>query len=133
MKSLKISLKIYFLLLAVFFVFRLLLLLVNLDKVEGSPFWDVVTAFLIGVRFDTTTISFIMALPVLLLIITEFVGKMPNFLRVFLVWFLSVVSCVAFLVCAADIPYYNEFVTRFNISAFNEFKSGHTGIVMKMI
>ena len=64
MKSLKISAKIYLLFLAVFFVFRLLLLFVNFGRLDGATFGEVSTAFLIGWKFDTNVVCFIMALPV---------------------------------------------------------------------
>ncbi|MBQ6726987.1 MAG: LTA synthase family protein [Bacteroidales bacterium] len=133
MKSLKISAKIYLLFLAVFFVFRLLLLFVNFGRLDGATFGEVCTAFLIGWKFDTNVVCFIMAFPVLALIVADFFGKMPNCLRRILIVFLSVVATAAFLVCGADIPYYSEFVTRFNVAAFNEFGNGNTGNVLKMI
>ncbi|MBR0073412.1 MAG: hypothetical protein IJP95_06195, partial [Bacteroidales bacterium] len=133
MKSLKISAKIYLLFLAEFFVFRLLLLFVNFGRLDGATLGEVCTAFLIGWKFDTNVVCFIMAFPVLALIVADFFGKMPNFLRWILIVFLSVVATAAFLVCGADIPYYSEFVTRFNVAAFNEFGNGNTGNVLKMI
>ncbi len=133
MKSFKISVFIYLLILAVFFIFRLLLFLVNLDSVSGASFGEVLMAFANGLRFDTTTITYIITIPVLTLIATDFAGKMPNPLKLSLLWFISILSCVAFLVCAADIPYYGEFVTRFNVSALNEFTAGNAGNVAKMI
>lgn len=133
MKSLKISLKLYSIFILVFFVFRLILFLVNLDKINGATFGEIFTAFLIGLKFDTTTTSFILALPVLLLIIFDFIGKMPTFIRIFEICYLSVISFLAFFVCGSDIPYYNEFITRFNIAALNNIKLGQTGTVVKMI
>ena len=133
MKSLKISFKIYCLLISIFFIFRIILFLVNLDKIEGTTGGEIFNAFLIGLKFDTTTACYIMALPALLLVITELCGKMPNIIRIFIIWFLSIVSSLTFLVCGADIPYYNEFITRFNISALNNMKLGQAGTVIKMI
>ena len=133
MKSLKISLKIYLLLLAIFFFFRLLLLLTNIPALEGASLGEILKAFLIGIRFDTTTICYIISIPAILLLIGEFIGKMPNYLKIIIICFLSVLSSLAFLVSGADIPYYNEFITRFNIAALNNIKPGQTGTVVKMI
>ena len=55
MKSLKISFKIYCLLIAIFFIFRLILLFTNLDKISDASTAEIIKAFLIGWRFDTTT------------------------------------------------------------------------------
>lgn len=133
MKSLKISLKTYLLLLVIFFFFRLLLLLTNIPALEGASLGEILKAFLIGIRFDTTTICYIISIPAILLLIGEFIGKMPNYLRIIIICFLSVISSLAFLVSGADIPYYNEFITRFNIAALNNIKPGQTGTVVKMI
>lgn len=133
MKSFKITFQIYCLLIVIFLIFRLLLLLTNIPALEGASFGEVLKAFLIGLKFDTTTTCFMIALPALLMIIGDFAGKMPGVLRVFVIVYLSVVSLLAFFVCGADIPYYNEFVTRFNIAALNNIKPGQTGTVIKMI
>ena len=133
MKSLKISFKIYCLLIAIFFIFRLILLFTNFDKIDNASFGEIVKAFLIGWKFDTTTACYILALPVIIFIISEFVGKTYNIIRIFTIWFISILSSLSFLVCGADIPYYNEFITRFNISALNNMKLGQTGTVIKMI
>ena len=133
MKSLKISFKIYCLLIAIFFIFRLILLFTNLDKISDASTGEIIKAFLIGWRFDTTTACYMLALPIIVFIICEFIGKTPNFIRISLIWLISVISSLSFLVCGADIPYYNEFITRFNISALNNMKFGQAGTVIKMI
>ena len=133
MKSLKISFKIYCLLIAIFFIFRLILLFANLDKISDASTGEIIKAFLIGWRFDTTTACYMLALPIIVVIICEFIGKTHNLIRISLIWFISIISSLSFLVCGADIPYYNEFITRFNISALNNMKFGQAGTVIKMI
>lgn len=133
MKSLKILFKTYCLLILVFFIFRVLLVFTNLDKIDDATFGEIFHAFLIGWQFDTTTASFMLLLPALILIVCELIGKISAFLRIFVICFMSVLSSLAFFVCGADIPYYNEFITRFNISALNNIKLGQTGTVVKMI
>ena len=133
MKSLKISFKIYCLLIAIFFIFRLILLFTNLDKISDASTAEIIKAFLIGWRFDTTTACYMLALPIIVVIICEFIGKTHNLIRISLIWFISIISSLSFLVCGADIPYYNEFITRFNISALNNMKFGQAGTVIKMI
>ena len=133
MKSLKISFKIYCLLIAIFFVFRLILLFTNLDKISGASTSEIIRALLIGWKFDTTAACYMLTLPIIIFILCEFIGKTYNIIRIFLIWFISIISSLSFLVCGADIPYYNEFITRFNISALNNMKLGQAGTVIKMI
>lgn len=133
MKSLKISFKIYSLLISVFFIFRLILLFTNIDKLGDATTGEIIKAFLIGWIFDTTTSCYMLALPIVILIICEFYGKTHNIIRISLIWFIAILSSLSFLVCGADIPYYKEFITRFNISALNNMKLGQAGTVIKMI
>ena len=133
MKSLKISFKIYCLLIAIFFVFRLILLFTNLDKISVASTSEIIRSLLIGWKFDTTAACYMLTLPIFIFIICEFIGKTYNIIRIFLIWFISIISSLSFLVCGADIPYYNEFITRFNISALNNMKLGQAGTVIKMI
>jgi len=65
----KITVKLYLLLIAIYTAFRVALLLLNLDRVGTTTFSEVVRAFVMGVRFDVVTIGFIIAIPTIILIL----------------------------------------------------------------
>ena len=70
----KITVKLYLLLLVIYFVFRAALLLLNLDRVGETTAWEVIQAFIMGVRFDIVTIGFVIAIPTIALTICSFFG-----------------------------------------------------------
>ena len=71
----KITVKLYLLLIAIFFAFRVALLLLNLDRVGETTFGEVFQAFVMGIRFDIVTIGFVIAMPTIVLTIFSFFGK----------------------------------------------------------
>ena len=70
----KITVKLYLLLLAIYFAFRVALLLLNLDRLGDATTWEVIQAFIMGVRFDIVTIGFVIAIPTIALTICSFWG-----------------------------------------------------------
>ena len=86
-------------------------------------YWDGVTAnlchaLLMGVRFDTVISCYILALPSLLWLIFYCIDKKSLFLNRFLHWYISIFFSIAFAVCAFDIPYFKQFFSRLDKSAF---------------
>ena len=129
----KITVKLYLLLLAIYFAFRVALLLINLDRVGETTTWEVVHAFIMGVRFDIVTIGFVIAIPTIILTIFSFFGKKSRVFELIYTWVLTVLFTITFGICAADIPYFDQFFDRFNITAFEWMATGDSAFVFKMV
>ena len=84
-----------------------------------------------GIRFDTTISLYILALPILILISTLFFSKIPKLVSRFILYFSLTIYTVAFFICSADVPYFNQFFTRLTVSALDWMDS--PGFVLKMI
>ena len=129
----KITVKLYLLLIAIYFAFRVALLLLNLDRVGETTFWEVFQAFVMGVRFDIVTIGFVISIPTIILTIFSFFGKKSRLFEQIYTWALTVCFTITFGICAADIPYFDQFFDRFNITAFEWMATGDSAFVFKMI
>ena len=124
--------KIYLLAIAFFSVFRLIIFVNQFNKITDSfSFSDGLLSFLIGLRFDTVVACYIISVPFLILFVLSFFNKTHKLFYSFVFWFLLLFFSIAFLVCAADIPYFNYFYSRFNIAAFQWMETPE--IVFKMI
>lgn len=129
----KITVKLYLLLLAIYFAFRVALLLLNLDRVGETTAWEVIQAFIMGVRFDIVSIGFVISIPTIILTIFSFFGKKSRLFEQIYTWVLTVCFTITFGICAADIPYFDQFFDRFNITAFEWMATGDSAFVFKMI
>lgn len=129
----KITVKLYLLLIAIYTAFRVALLLLNLDRVGTTTFSEVVRAFVMGVRFDIVTIGFIIAIPTIILILFSFFGRKSRVFEIIYTWFLTVCFTFTFGICSADIPFFAQFFDRFNITAFEWMATGDSAFVFKMI
>ena len=129
----KITVKLYLLLLAIYFAFRVALLLLNLDRVGETTAWEVIQAFIMGVRFDIVSIGFVISIPTIILTVFSFFGKKSRLFEQVYTWILTVCFTITFGICAADIPYFDQFFDRFNITAFEWMATGDSAFVFKMI
>ncbi len=129
----KITVKLYLLLIAIYTVFRVALLLLNLDRVGETTAQEVMRAFIMGVRFDIVTIGFVIAIPTIILTVFSFFGKKSRLFEQIYTWVLTVCFTITFGICAADIPYFDQFFDRFNITAFEWMATGDSTFVFKMI
>ena len=129
----KITFKLYLLLVVIYTAFRVALLLLNLDRVGSTTTWEVTQAFIMGVRFDIVTIGFVIAIPTIILTIFSFFGKKSRLFELIYTWVLTVCFTITFGICAADIPYFDQFFDRFNITAFEWMATGDSAFVFKMI
>ena len=129
----KITVKLYLLLIAIYTAFRVALLLLNLDRVGETTAWEVTRAFVMGVRFDIVTIGFIIAIPTIILVIFSFFGRKSRLFELIYTWFLTICFTITFGICAADIPFFDQFFDRFNITAFEWMATGDSAFVFKMI
>ncbi|MBQ4205481.1 MAG: sulfatase-like hydrolase/transferase, partial [Bacteroidales bacterium] len=129
----KITVKLYLLLIAIYFAFRVALLLLNLDRVGETTAWEVIQAFIMGVRFDIVTIGFVIVIPTIALTICSFFGTKCRIFEQIYTIVLIICFTVTFGICAADIPYFDQFFDRFNITAFEWMATGDSVFVFKMI
>jgi phosphoglycerol transferase MdoB-like AlkP superfamily enzyme len=112
--------KLYGLALLVFFVFRLILFLGQLDRVsvEQDGLATIFMAFIMGIRFDIVISGYILFFPVLVLFILDVFRVEHKGIQTVLLWVVFTLFSLAFLINAADIPYFNYFFQRFSVSAF---------------
>lgn len=128
-----ITLKLYLLLIAIYTAFRIALLLLNLDRLGETTLWEITQAFIMGVRFDIVTIGFVIAIPTIILTVFSFFGKKSRIFEQVYTWVLTVCFTITFGICAADIPYFDQFFDRFNITAFEWMATGDSAFVFKMV
>ena len=129
----KITVKLYLFLIAIYTAFRVALLLLNLDRVGETTTWEVIQAFIMGMRFDIVSIGFVISIPTIILTIFSFFGKKSRLFEQIYTWVLTVCFTITFGICAADIPYFDQFFDRFNITAFEWMATGDSAFVFKMI
>lgn len=112
-------LKIYAISIIVFSLFRLILFFNQWERIDNNvPASDVFTAFIIGLRFDIVISSYILMLPFLLFSVMYLLQKEFKILKKIIFFFVYILFCLSFLVCAADIPYFNQFFARANMGLF---------------
>ncbi len=128
-----ITLKLYLLLIAIYTAFRIALLLLNLDRLGETTTWEITQAFIMGVRFDIVTIGFVIAIPTIILTVFSFFGKKSRIFEQVYTWVLTVCFTITFGICAADIPYFDQFFDRFNVTAFEWMATGDSAFVFKMV
>jgi len=119
----------------VFFVFRVILLLANLDLLEGIEASKLsgllLNSFTFGLRFDTVILCYILAFPTLLLVIFSFFDKIKfNYYKA-INCFILVFYFLVFFISLADIPYFNQFLERITVEIFEWMNTPL--IVLKMV
>lgn len=129
-----------------FTLFRILLFLANwkhVASVETDKVYNIIMAFVMGIRFDTVISGYILALPFLLLTLNSLIfppfKTLPlrqynwsrTYLNQVLIVYFYLVYTGAFLLCAADIPYFTFFFTRLTTMALTWFDN--PDFVLKMI
>lgn len=97
-----------------------MLFLSQLDRVslEQDGLATIFMAFVMGLRFDLVISGYILFFPVLLLFIFDLFKLQNRGIQTGLLWVVFTLFSLAFLVHAADIPYFNYFFQRFSVSAF---------------
>ena len=119
-QTILLILKVYAASITVFFIFRLLLFLTELHRLEftAETTANIIKAFLMGVRFDIVITGYLMILPSLLLLTSAILNRKNLMFIKIIFYFLLISFSLAFAVCAADIPYFNQFFKRFDTGAF---------------
>jgi phosphoglycerol transferase MdoB-like AlkP superfamily enzyme len=128
-----IILKTYLVVISIFFIFRLILFFTELGRIDSfsSELKNIFLAFIMGIRFDVVISGYILVLPFLILSILFIINKHPKWIYNILFYWVFILFTIAFMVCAADIPYFNQFFSRFSVGAFQWVDS--PAFVFKMI
>jgi phosphoglycerol transferase MdoB-like AlkP superfamily enzyme len=118
--NISIILKTYLLTTGFFFLFRLILFFTELGRIDSirTEFSTILQAFIMGVRFDLVISGYILVLPFLILSVLFVLGKNITWVNKFVFYWIFVLYTLAFIICAADIPYFNQFFARFSVAAF---------------
>ena len=131
-RNIVLAAKIYLLAIGVFTVFRLILFLMGLSFITVSDdFGNLLYAFWIGLRFDLAVTGYIVFLPFCALTFITIINPRSKLPVTIIFYFLFVVFCLSFVVCAIDIPYFEQFFSRLTVTAFRWLES--LGILSKMI
>ena len=99
-------------------VFRSVLVLTNLKAVNEIPGkWGIMAqSMFMGLRFDTTISGYILALPALVLLtINAFKALGRNTIKYTQIA-VSIIYIITFFGCATDIPFFNTYNSRLNIT-----------------
>ncbi len=124
--------KLYVIVILLFGVFRGILFFTELDRIDSTvSIEDIFLSFFMGFRFDMVIASYILILPYLILVIASFFKREYKVINRIILYFLLILFSVAFLICAVDIPYFNQFFARFSITAFEWMDS--PVFVLKMV
>ncbi len=132
-KSITFIIKIYILVLSIFSIFRIILFVNELNRLDfgAVEISTIMQAFLMGVRFDTVITGYIMLLPALVLFIMEIARKKNSVVMNVIFYWIFILFSVAFMIAAADVPYFHQFYDRFSIGAFEWIEN--FGFVVSMI
>ena len=116
-----------------FTIFRIVLLLTNTKAVHDIPDATgiMLEAFFMGFRFDTVISGYLLALPAVVLVFSELLHILSKRLLLVITVFIGIIYSLGFLICAADIPFFNNYNSRLNITILNWASSA--GTVAKMI
>ena len=111
--------KLYSIVILFFSIFRIILFFTEFERIDSTlPIKDIVMSFFMGLRFDIVIASYILILPYVILTIASFFKKEYKLINRFVLYFLIFFFSITFLICAVDIPYFNQFFARFSITAF---------------
>jgi phosphoglycerol transferase MdoB-like AlkP superfamily enzyme len=123
--NISIILKTYLTVIVIFFCFRLILFLSQLERLDSfrGDFYNIIVSFIIGIRFDVVISGYILLLPFLIISILLILNKYYAWVYKALFYWVFILFTLAFTVCAADIPYFNQFFSRFSVTAFQWIES----------
>ena len=118
--KLSIIIKIYLLVLSIFFTFRLILFVLEMSRLSfaSETIKNIFISFFTGLRFDLVVTGYVMFLPILVLLILDLLKKESKIILKIIYYWILILFSVEFLISAADIPYFQQFFSRFSIGAF---------------
>lgn len=120
---------------ACFTLCRLILLWRNFSLldfgVDNSAQW-IWEALLMGLRFDNVVSAYLLALPLLLLLVGQIIPRWHKILAQTAKWWITVTYSIAIMMCVGDIPFFEQFRIRLNAVMFN-YVDGDMGFVVRMV
>ena len=120
---------------ACFTLCRLILLWRNFSLldfgVDNSARW-IWEALLMGLRFDNVVSAYLLALPLLLLLVGQLVPRCYKALAQTAKWWITFTYSIAIMMCVGDIPFFEQFRIRLNAVMFN-YVDGDMGFVVRMV
>ncbi len=131
-------LSIYITGIAVFTVFRLVLIFTNLSQLfSGSIPGNEISSLLfqamfMGLRFDTVISGYLLIVPIAVLGLTHIVSFNRIIVNRITAIFISTVYPLAFLLSALDIPFFNHFMSRLNAVIFSWAPNMEFGLKMTL-
>ena len=124
--------KIYLSAVSVFTLFRIILFITELDRIDDATSGNnILLSFIMGLRFDIVISGYILIIPYFLLsVLSFFKGKYLTVKKICF-YYISLLFTLSFVICAVDVPYFNQFFSRLSITAFEWLNS--PAFVFKMI
>lgn len=119
--TLKKIIHIYLSVIFIFLIFRTILFFSEIKRIDihEDGLWTIVQAYIMGLRFDLVITGYITILPALVLFVFEIVNKRSRWVELIIFYWLFFLFSISFIICAADVPYFNQFFTRFSVRAFD--------------
>jgi len=102
---------------AVFSFCRILLFIINASAASNIPASVVLDSFIMGLRFDTVACGYILILPLAIFLLLSMFGSRPSWAYKFVFYYILVLFAVAFLISAADMPWFHHQLKRLSVSA----------------
>lgn len=119
-RSIPFLFKIYLLVLSIFSVFRMILFLTELGRINfaTTELLTIVQSFIMGVRFDIVMSGYILILPAFVFLMLDLFHQRSKLVENIFFYWIFILFTISFVIAAADIPYFNQFYDRFSIGAF---------------
>lgn len=119
-KTIVLIAKIYALVLSIFFVFRTLLFLSEIDRLDFAEveLMTILQSFVMGIRFDIVISGYILLIPALILLFLELIKVDSKLVKQIFFYWIFLLFTLGFAISAADIPFFNHFYDRFSVGAF---------------
>ncbi len=118
-----------------FLLFRFGILVSNTKDMPLLPVFDNIEllciSFFMGVRFDTVISGYILAIPFLILFIFNLTKVKNKYLLRVPYLFAGILYTISFLICSANIPFFNHYYDNITTAAF--IWADNTGFVVSMI
>ncbi|MBK7523007.1 MAG: LTA synthase family protein [Saprospiraceae bacterium] len=111
--------KLYLAAIFFFFIFRMILFISEMERIDTTVSTsDILLSFWMGIRFDVVITGYILLLPFLIISVLTISKQRSSIVHTGLRYYINGMFTLAFLICAVDIPYFNQFFARFSVSAF---------------
>jgi phosphoglycerol transferase MdoB-like AlkP superfamily enzyme len=115
---LKYILLTYLLGIGLFTIFRLIIFIMHcFTAANDITFYLTIKSFIMGLRFDSCVSGYFLILPIIIMSIGSIFKIKKKYYYLPFHYLIIVLYSFAFLICCADIPYFNYFFNRFNIVA----------------